>query len=101
MNKTFIFVLVALVFVGSIVFRLATHNTNSTNTKQMMKLDNLRHATLKIDGMDCVSCAYNIENALKDTPGIVNVSVGFVGEKVVSGTGEGRGYLRFYKNNLG
>ena len=46
---------------------------------------------MKIDGMYCASCPYNVENALKDAPGIVNVTVGFIGKEIVNGTVEGRG----------
>ena len=49
------------------------------------------HLPMKIDGMYCASCPYNVENALKDTPGVVNVTVGFVGKEIINGTVEGRG----------
>jgi copper chaperone CopZ len=91
MNKTFIFITIALVLAGVIGFRLATHNTNSTNITQAVNTANLRHVTLKIDGMYCASCPYNVENALKDTQGVVNATVGFVDKKIVNGTVEGRG----------
>jgi len=91
MNKTFIFITIALVLAGVIGFRFATHNTNSTNIAQLVSIGNLRHVTLKIDGMYCAACPYNVENALKDTPGVVNATVGFVGKKIVNGTVEGRG----------
>ena len=41
--------------------------------------------------MYCASCPHNVENALKDTPGVVNVTVGFVGKEIINGTVEGRG----------
>jgi Cation transport ATPase len=91
MNKTFIFIIIAVMLVCVIGFRLATHNTNSTNITQVVNTDNLRHVTLKIDGMYCASCPYNVENALKDTPGVVNATVGFIGKEIVNGTVEGRG----------
>jgi copper chaperone CopZ len=91
MNKTFIFITIALVLAGVIGFRLATHNTKSTNITQAVNTDNLRRITLKIDGMYCASCPYNVENALKDTPGVVNATVGFIGKEIVNGTVEGRG----------
>ena len=93
MNKTSIFIAVVLVLVGVIGFRLATHNTNSTNILRAVNTDNLRHVALKIDDMYCASCPYNVENALKDTPGVVNVTVGFVGKEIVNGTVEGRGEI--------
>jgi copper chaperone CopZ len=91
MNKTFIFITIAVVLVSVIGFRLATHNTDSRNITQTVNTDNLRHVALKIDDMYCASCPYNVENALKDTPGVVNVTVGFVGKEIVNGTVEGRG----------
>lgn len=91
MNKTFIFITIAVLLVGIIGFRLATHNTDSRNITQTVNTDNLRHVALKIDDMYCASCPYNVENALKDTPGVVNATVGFVGKEIVNGTVEGRG----------
>ena len=91
MNKTFIFITIAVVLVGIIGFRLATRNTDSRNITQTVNTDNLRHVALKIDDMYCASCPYNVENALKDMPGVVNVTVGFVGKEIVNGTVEGRG----------
>jgi copper chaperone CopZ len=91
MSKNLFFIAIPLILVGIIGFRLATHNPNSTNITQAVNTDNLRHVTLKIDGMYCASCPYNVENALKDTPGVVNATVGFVGKEIVNGTVEGRG----------
>ena len=91
MNKAFIFITIAVVLVGVIGFRLATHNSNPTNITQAVNADNLRHVALKIDGMYCASCPHNVENALKDTPGVVNVNVGFVGKEIINGTVGGRG----------
>lgn len=91
MNKKLIFIAIPLVLVGVIGFRLATHNTTPENTTQAVNSDSLHHVALKIDGMYCASCPYNVENALKDTPGVVNVTVGFVGKEIVNGTVEGRG----------
>lgn len=91
MNKKLIFIAIPLVLVGIIGFRLATHNATPTNTTQAVNTDNLHHVALKIDGMYCASCPYNVENALKDTPGVVNVTVGFVGKEIINGTVKGRG----------
>jgi copper chaperone CopZ len=91
MHKKILFIIIPLVLAGVIGFRLATHNTNSTNITQAVNTDNLRHVALKIDGMYCASCPYNVENVLKDTPGVVNATVGFVGKEIVNGTVEGRG----------
>lgn len=90
MNKKLIFIAIPLVLVGIIGFRLATNNPSKNNT-QAVDLNNLRHVAMKIDDMYCASCPYNVENALKDTPGVVNVTVGFVGKEIVNGTVEGRG----------
>lgn len=90
MNKKLIFIAILLVLVGVIGFRLATNNP-SKNITQAVDTNNLRHVAIKIDGMYCASCPYNVENALKDTPGVVNVTVGFVGKEIVNGTVEGRG----------
>lgn len=91
MNKKLIFITILLVLVGIIGFRLATHNASPANTTQAVNTDNLRHVALKIDGMYCASCPYNVENALKDTTGVVNATVGFVGKEIVNGAVEGRG----------
>jgi copper chaperone CopZ len=91
MHKKFLFIIILLMFIGIIGFRLATHNPKPTNITQAVNTDNLRHVVLKIDGMYCTSCPYNVENALKDTPGVVNATVGFVGKEIVNGTVEGRG----------
>lgn len=36
---------------------------------------------ISISGMHCASCAQNIENALKKTPGVLNVNVSYASEK--------------------
>jgi copper chaperone CopZ len=88
MNKKLIFIAILPVLISIIGFRLVTHNTNPAQT---VNTNNLRHLTLKIDGMYCAACPYNVENALKDTPGVINATVGFVGKKIINGTVEGRG----------
>lgn len=85
MNNKLIFIAIFLVLAGVIGFRLTTHNASPANTTQAVNTNNLRHVSLKIDGMYCASCTYSVENALKDTQGVVNVTVGFVG---VEGRGE-------------
>ena len=90
MNKKLIFIAIPLVLIGVIGFRLATNNP-SKNITQAVDTNNLHHVALKIDGMYCASCPYNVENALKDMPGVVNVTVGFIGKEIVNGTVEGRG----------
>ncbi len=90
MSKKIIFIIFVIIL-GGIVFRLITHNTKTTNSLGMTNIDNLRHLVIKIDGMYCVSCPYNIENAIKDIKSVVNVTVGFVGKKIINGTVEGRG----------
>lgn len=91
MNKKLVLIAILLVLVGIISFRLATYNAGPVNTTQAVNTNNLRRVALKIDGMYCASCPYNVENALKDTPGVVNVTVGFVGKEIINGTVEGRG----------
>jgi len=52
--------------------------------------------------MYCASCPYNVENVLKDTPGVANATVGFIGKEIVNGTVEGRGEVVYdsTKTNL-
>lgn len=91
MNKKLLIVIPLLVIIGVIAFRFATHTTLTAIPKESTNSENLRHLTLKIDGMYCVSCPYNVENALKDASGVANVTVGFIGKEIVNGTVEGRG----------
>ena len=93
MNKKLLLIIIPLVLVGVIGFRLAVKNNESSNAVQKIAVDtkNLHHLAMKIDGMYCASCPYNVENALKDTPGVVNVTVGFVGKEIINGTVEGQG----------
>ena len=91
MNKKLLLIIIPLVLVGVIGFRLATKNNQSNNAVQSVDTKSLHHLTMKIDGMYCASCPYNVENALKDTPGVANVTVGFVGKEIINGTVEGRG----------
>lgn len=92
MNKKLLLI-IPLVLVGVVGFRLAIKNNENSNVAQKVVVDtkNLHHLAMKIDGMYCASCPYNVENALKDTPGVVNVTVGFVGKEIINGTVEGRG----------
>jgi len=39
--------------------------------------------TLSISGMSCASCALTIENAVKNLPGVVSITVNFAAEKTV------------------
>ncbi|MBI3335330.1 MAG: heavy-metal-associated domain-containing protein [Candidatus Portnoybacteria bacterium] len=93
MNKNLLLIIIPLVLVGVIGFRLAAKNNESSNAVQKVAVDtkNLHHLAMKIDGMYCTACPYNVENALKDTPGVVNVTVGFVGKEIINGAVEGRG----------
>lgn len=91
MNKKLLLIIILLVLVGVIGFRLATKNNQSNNAVQSVDTKSLRHLTMKIDGMYCASCPYNVENSLKDLSGVANVTVGFIGKEIVNGTVEGRG----------
>lgn len=92
MNKKLLLIISPLVLVGVIGFRFAVKNNESSNAVQKVAVDtkNLHHLAMKIDGMYCASCTYNVENALKDTPGIVNVTVGFVGKEIINGNVAGQ-----------
>ncbi|TAK04173.1 heavy-metal-associated domain-containing protein [Patescibacteria group bacterium] len=90
MNKNLILAAIILAVAGVIGFRLVTHN-NPSNSATQVDAANLRHVTMKVDGMYCASCPYNVENALKDMRGVVNVTVGFTGKEIIDGTVEGRG----------
>ncbi|GIW61754.1 MAG: hypothetical protein KatS3mg089_0606 [Patescibacteria group bacterium] len=96
MNKKIIFIVIPLVLTGIIILRLAT-KTNQANSTHAVNINKLRHATLKIDGMYCASCPYNVENALKGTTGVVNATVGFVGREIIKGMVEGRGEVVYDK----
>lgn len=93
MNKKIIIAAVILIVAGFIGFRLVTHNPSRVAPAETVNQANLHYLALKIDGMYCASCPYNVENALKDSAGVVNVTVGFVGKEIVNGTVEGRGEI--------
>lgn len=99
MNKTFIFITIVLVLVV-VSFRLVAHNFRPTATIQATNTDNLRHLVLKIEGMYCTSCPYNVERALKDTSGVIDATVGFVGKKIINGTVECRGEVIYDKTKI-
>lgn len=92
MNKKLLLIIISfVVLIGVIGFRVAVKNNQSGNVTQLLDAKNLHHLTMNIDGMYCASCPYNVENALKDSAGIANVTVGFFGKEIVNGTVEGRG----------
>jgi copper chaperone CopZ len=91
MNKKLIFIAIPLVLASIIGVRLATHKASPANTLQAVNTNNLHYVALKIDGLYCASCPYNVENALKDMPGVLNATAGFVGKEIINGTVEGRG----------
>lgn len=91
MDKKLLIIIPILLVAGIIGFRLTTHTTSTPTQKEIINPENLHHLTMKIDGMYCASCPYNVENALKDMAGVVNVTVGFVGKEIINGTIEGRG----------
>jgi copper chaperone CopZ len=93
MKKQLIFIAIPLVLASIIGVRLAEHNARPANPSQATNTTNLRHLTIKIYEM-CPSCPDDVENALKDTPGVINATVGFVGKgNIAKGKGgvEGRG----------
>lgn len=90
MNKKHIFLAIPLILISIIGFRLAT-NDPSSNLPQTADTNNLRHVVMQIDGMYCAACPYNVESALKDAPGVANVTVGFVAREIEDGALEGRG----------
>jgi copper chaperone CopZ len=90
MKNKLIFIAIPLVLIGIIGFRLAMHKASPANTLQVVNVAK-RHVALKIDGMYCSACPYNVENALKDTPGVLNATVGFVDKEIINGAVEGRG----------
>ena len=77
--KNFIISVIIIALAGLIGFSLAT---KQTTTKQKFEINqqqqkNLRQATLKIDGMFCISCATGAEYALKEKEGVVDASVDY------------------------
>lgn len=48
-----------------------------TKTKPDYALEELRQASLSIDGMWCASCSYGIQYALKSKEGVVDAKIGF------------------------
>ncbi len=52
----------------------------TTNYAKTNKGEYLRQATLKIDGMFCVSCAIGAEYALKEKEGVIDASVDYYNE---------------------
>lgn len=91
MNRNIIIAAVVLLVAGFVGFRVVTHTPSRVAPAETINPANLHHLTLKIDGMYCASCPYNVENALKDSVGVINVTVGFVGKEIINGTVEGRG----------
>lgn len=98
MNKKLLFLIIPLAFFGIIGFRLITKTNQNSDIARSMDAKNLHHLTIKIDGMYCASCPYIIENALKDTAGVVNATVGFVGKQIINGTVEGQGEVVYDAN---
>jgi len=87
--KNIIIATIIITVVGLIGFSLITKPTttkseievkkNNLETNQQQQR-NLRQATLKIDGMFCVSCATGAEYALKEKEGIIDASVDYDNE---------------------
>lgn len=87
--KNFIIFAIIIAVAGLIGFSIVTKQTttkpefetkaNYLETNQQ-KQENLRQATLKIDGMFCVSCATGAEYALKEKEGVIDASVDYNNE---------------------
>jgi copper chaperone CopZ len=82
--KNFIISIVIIAVAGLIGFSVLKKQTTTkpkfeveTNQQQQ---ENLRQATLKIDGMFCVSCATGAEYALKEKEGVIDASVDYDNE---------------------
>lgn len=88
--KNIIITTIIIAVAGLIGFSLITKQT-TTKSELEVKTNNLeinqqqqeklRQATLKIDGMFCVSCATGAEYALKEKEGVVDASVDYDNEK--------------------
>lgn len=57
--------------------KFGTGQVDLKSQTQVLAANNLRHATLAIDGMWCSSCAVGAEYALKEKNGVMNAVVGF------------------------
>lgn len=80
-------VLIFIALGGFIVFRAISLSQKDLRSQvQIPAVNNLRHATLAIDGMWCSSCAVSAEYALKEKAGVVNATVGF--DENLEGVGE-------------
>lgn len=82
--KKFIIIAFVIAIVGLIGFSIFTKQvitksdvTIEKNYSESNQQENLRQATLKIDGMWCASCATGAEYALKDKVGVVDASVDY------------------------
>lgn len=83
--KKFIIIIIIIAVAGLIGFSLITKQTskkpelktkiNIIKTNQQQQ--NLRQATMRIDGMWCASCATGAEYALKEKEGVINASVDY------------------------
>ena len=90
MNKKFVLIsaiVILVVAVGVVGFRFVIHGAKTTSTTHNndINMDNLRHVSLKVDGMRCAFCAFDAKNKLRNIPGIVDTEIGFVG---IEGRGE-------------
>jgi copper chaperone CopZ len=60
-----------LFFALRTVFRVPTPANHLPNGAD------LNYAKIEVDGIDCVSCLYQIETSLKNMPGIIAATAGF------------------------
>lgn len=73
------FIIFYALLVYAVVPRLApiVYKSGGEETSSVPSLENLRQATLVIDGMTCAGCAVAAENALKEKAGVINAKVKF------------------------
>ncbi|MBI3231528.1 MAG: heavy-metal-associated domain-containing protein [Candidatus Doudnabacteria bacterium] len=94
---------IPILLIAVIGIRFATKpphsNPSATSVTSSTQPQSLHHLAMKVGGMYCASCPYNVENALKDTPGVVNATAGFTtGAKIINGTVEGEAEVIYDAN---
>lgn len=71
------FITLYAILVYAVVPRLApiVYKSEIKETNSILSVENLRHATLAIDGMTCPGCAAAAESALKEKAGVMDAKV--------------------------